>query len=62
MTGRPGPRRFEVEERALVHRSRKYRCAKESVRFEDGRTGSVRAELRINPAKAFAAQAERAAA
>ena len=39
------------------------RCVVEAqVRFEDGRTGSVRAELRMNPAKTYAAQPERAAA
>jgi long-chain acyl-CoA synthetase len=39
------------------------RCVVEAqVRFEDGRTGSVRADLRINPAKTHAAQPERAAA
>ena len=32
------------------------------VRFEDGRTGSVRAELGINQARTYAAQPERAAA
>jgi long-chain acyl-CoA synthetase len=32
------------------------------VRFEDGRTGNVRAELHVNPAKTFAPQAARAAA
>jgi long-chain acyl-CoA synthetase len=32
------------------------------VRFEDGRTGSVRAELGVNPAKTFPANAARAAA
>jgi ADP-ribose pyrophosphatase len=36
--GRPGARKFEVHDRGLVHRSRKYRCVKASVRFEDGRT------------------------
>jgi ADP-ribose pyrophosphatase len=35
--GGGGPRKFEVVDRGLVHRSRKYRCAKERVRFEDGR-------------------------
>ena len=39
------------------------RCIVEAqVRFEDGRTGSVRAELPINPARTHAAQTERAAA
>jgi long-chain acyl-CoA synthetase len=39
------------------------RCVIEAqVRFEDGRTGSVRAELAINPARVHAAQPERAAA
>ena len=32
------------------------------VRFEDGRVGSVRADLRMNPAKTYEAQPERAAA
>ncbi len=32
------------------------------VRFEDGRTGTVRAELGINPARSFPARAERQAA
>ncbi len=39
------------------------RCVVEAqVRFEDGRTGSVRAELRLNAAKTFAPAAARAAA
>ncbi len=39
------------------------RCVVEAqVRFEDGRTGSVRADLRINPARTHAAQAVLAAA
>ena len=39
------------------------RCVVEAqVRFEDGRTGSIRAELRVNPAKTFAPEAARAAA
>jgi long-chain acyl-CoA synthetase len=34
------------------------RCVMQAqVRFEDGRTGSIRAELHMNPAKTFAAQA-----
>jgi long-chain acyl-CoA synthetase len=34
------------------------RCVMQAqVRFEDGRTGSIRAELRMNPAKTFAPQA-----
>jgi long-chain acyl-CoA synthetase len=32
------------------------------VRFEDGRTGTVRADLHVNPAKTFAPEAARAAA
>jgi len=39
------------------------RCVVEAqVRFEDGRTGSVTADLRINPARTHAAQGVRAAA
>ena len=39
------------------------RCVVEAqVRFEDGRTGAVRAELRINPARTHAAQPQRQAA
>jgi long-chain acyl-CoA synthetase len=39
------------------------RCVVEAqVRFEDGRTGKVRAELHINPARSFPAQAQRRAA
>jgi long-chain acyl-CoA synthetase len=39
------------------------RCVVEAqVRFEDGRTGSVRAELHINPARTHAPQAQRQAA
>jgi long-chain acyl-CoA synthetase len=39
------------------------RCVMEAqVRFEDGRTGSVRAELPVTPARTFAPQAVRAAA
>jgi long-chain acyl-CoA synthetase len=39
------------------------RCVVEAqVRFEDGRTGSVTADLRINPARTHAAQSVRAAA
>jgi long-chain acyl-CoA synthetase len=39
------------------------RCVFEAqVRFEDGRTGSVRADLHINPARTHPAQPERAAA
>jgi len=39
------------------------RCVVEAqVRFEDGRTGNVRAELGMHPARTFAAQAGRAAA
>jgi hypothetical protein len=32
------------------------------VRFEDGRTGHVRAELKVNSAKTFAPEAAKAAA
>jgi long-chain acyl-CoA synthetase len=39
------------------------RCVVEAqVRFEDGRTGSVRADLHINPARTHPAQPERVAA
>jgi long-chain acyl-CoA synthetase len=39
------------------------RCIVEAqVRFEDGRTGNIRAELNVNPAKTFAPEAARAAA
>jgi long-chain acyl-CoA synthetase len=39
------------------------RCVVEAqVRFEDGRTGSIRADLGIHPAKTFAPEAARAAA
>jgi long-chain acyl-CoA synthetase len=39
------------------------RCSIEAqVRFEDGRTGTVRADLRILPAKTFSAEAARSAA
>ena len=39
------------------------RCVVEAqVRFEDGRTGTVRAELGVHPAKTFATNAARAAA
>src|SRR6185369_1160626 len=39
------------------------RCVVEAqVRFEDGRTGVVRAELPVNPARTHAAQSVRAAA
>jgi hypothetical protein len=32
------------------------------VRFEDGRSGTIRADLRLNAAKTFAPEAARAAA
>ena len=39
------------------------RCVVEAqVRFEDGRTGSIRAELRLNGAKTYAPEAAKAAA
>ena len=50
---------------AVVHAldSGAERCVMEAqVRFEDGRTGSVRAELAVVPARTFTAQAVRAAA
>ncbi len=37
MKGRGGPRKHSVIAREGVHVSRKYRCLKERVRFEDGR-------------------------
>ncbi len=33
----PGRRKYETVERRPIHRARKYRCAVERVRFEDGR-------------------------